>query len=61
MARRYGIINKKYDSRLRRCAVSGLRYYESEMVRVGEGKYIHPKFLDEEPKKNLGERHRRRG
>ena len=48
MARRYGLINKKYDSQLRRCAISGLRFYQSEMVRVAEGKYVHPKYLDED-------------
>jgi len=46
MARRYGVLNKKPDSRLRRCAVSGLRFYESEMVNVGENRFIHPKYLD---------------
>ena len=46
MARRFGKLNK-YDSRLRRCARSGLRFYESEMVRV-KGKWIHPKYMDED-------------
>ena len=48
MARRFGIINKKYDSQIRRCAISGLRFYQSQMVKVSEGKYVHPKFLDED-------------
>lgn len=46
MARRYGRLNN-YDSPLRRCAISGLRYYESEMVRVS-GLWIHPDFLDDD-------------
>jgi hypothetical protein len=44
MARRFGRLNE-YDSRLRRCARSGLRFYESEMAHVN-GKWIHPKYLD---------------
>lgn len=46
MARRYGRQND-YDSRIRRCAISGLRYYQSEMVYIN-GKWIHPRFLDED-------------
>ena len=46
MARRYGRLNE-YDSQLRRCAKSGLRFYQSEMVRIN-GKWIHPKYLDED-------------
>jgi hypothetical protein len=46
MARRYGRMNK-YDSRLRRCARSGLRYYESEMVHIN-GKWLHPRWVDED-------------
>ena len=46
MARRYGKLNK-YDSRLRRCAISGFRFYESEMVKF-KGLWIHPKYLDED-------------
>jgi hypothetical protein len=49
MARRYGRLNK-YDSQLRRCAISGLRFYESEMVHTN-GEYIHPKYLDEDRNK----------
>lgn len=48
MARRYGIINKKYDSQLRRCARSGLRFYQRDMVKVAEGTYVHRKFVDED-------------
>lgn len=58
MARRYGRLNK-YDSRIRRCAISGLRFYESEMVHVN-GKYIHPKYLDEDETWTRPVRKRRR-
>lgn len=47
MARRYGIGNK-YDSQLRRCAISGLRFYRSEMVKVAENSYVYHKYLDED-------------
>lgn len=46
MARRYGRLNK-YDSRLRRCARSGFRFYESEMVFI-DGKWIYRKYVDED-------------
>ena len=46
MAREYGILHKKYRSQIRRCAVSGLRFYRDEMVKVAEDRYIHRKFLD---------------
>lgn len=47
MARRFGKLNK-YDSQIRRCSRSGLRYYQSEMVKVGEDRYVHRKFADPE-------------
>lgn len=60
MARRYKTLNK-YDSQLHRCVVSGLRFYESEMVRVGDGQYIHRKFLDQDhPVNTRRQRERRR-
>jgi hypothetical protein len=47
MARRYGIGNK-YDSQLRRCAISGLRFYRSEMVKTGEDEYVYHKYVDKD-------------
>lgn len=47
MARRYGRLNK-YDSKIHRCAVSGLRFYEAKMVRVAEGKYVYHEYIDED-------------
>lgn len=47
MARHYGIVNK-YDSQLHRCAISGLRFYRSEMVKVAEDRYVYHKYLDED-------------
>lgn len=44
MARRYGRQNA-YKSRIRRCAVSGLRAYESDMVNV-RGKWCIPEWAD---------------
>jgi endonuclease YncB( thermonuclease family) len=44
LARNYGKINK-YQSQLRRCAVSGLRFYEHEMVRQG-GNWVYHKYAD---------------
>ncbi len=46
MARRMNRMNS-YRSRIRRCAMSGLRGYESDMVHVN-GKYIIPRFLDKD-------------
>ena len=59
MARRYGKLNE-YDSRLRRCARSGLRYYESDMVRV-KGKWIHPDYMDMDENATVSGRGSRRG
>lgn len=47
MARRYGRQNK-YDSQIRRCAISGLRFYQSDMRRVAQDTFVHPRFLDED-------------
>ena len=60
MARRYGRLNS-YDSRLRRCAISGLRFYESEMIKVKDGRWIHPKYIDEDEGVTRPIRIRRRG
>lgn len=49
MARRYGRLNR-YDSRIRRCAISGFRFYESEMIHTDGGMWVHPKYLDEDGK-----------
>lgn len=44
MARNFGRINK-YQSQLRRCAISGLRFYQHEMMRRN-GRWVHPKHAD---------------
>ena len=45
MARRFGRVNTVNRGVLRRCAMSGLRFYESEMIRRG-GLWYHPKWYD---------------
>ena len=58
MARRFGRLNQ-YDSRLRRCVISGLIFYQSQMVQR-RGRWIHPRFLDEDDGIGRGKRRRRR-
>jgi hypothetical protein len=48
MARQYGVLHKKYRSQLKRCAISGLRFYKDEMVKVSEDTYVHRKFVDDD-------------
>lgn len=44
MARRYGQLNR-YNSRIRRCALSGLRGYEKEMIHY-RGRWYLPAWVD---------------